>query len=130
MSTSNGTFGILAGSRWVSDTMSRILAGSRRISTATSGVLARQRSTKSSASEQYRQLVRSYWYDRLVQECDREKMDNRFPFQGDWYTEAEIAKRQEELRVRDRRLLFDLIVLFALAGVLLVAFLVILVGTV
>lgn len=73
--------------------------------------------------DEYRRLIRTHWYPKLSKKCDRLKQEGKFPFEGGWYSEAEIAEKREALRRRDRELLADMVVLFG-AGIGLIALMV------
>ena len=62
--------------------------------------------------DEYRRLIRTHWYPKLSKKCDRLKQEGKFPFEGGWYSETEIAEKRDHLRKRDRELLADMVVLF------------------
>jgi hypothetical protein len=60
----------------------------------------------------YRSLVHTRLYTKLSKKTDQLKQEGRFPFEGEWRSEAEVLERSDELKKRDRELFWDLMLVF------------------
>ncbi|GEM_PF-2526297 len=63
----------------------------------------------------YRKLVRMHWYPKLSKKCAQLKQEGLYPFEGEWYSEAEIVERKKALKQQDHALLLDLAIVFGIA---------------
>ena len=64
---------------------------------------------------EYRNVVHAYWYPRLAKKCGRLREEGKYPFEGEWRTQAEIVRLRRSLRRRDRALVMDIGMVFAVA---------------
>ena len=68
--------------------------------------------------DELRRVFRSHWYAVLSDKRNQLKLEGKFPFEGGWYSEAEIGRRASELTRRDREIVFDLVLVFTLGTAL------------
>ncbi len=66
--------------------------------------------------EVIRATIRAHLYPKLAKRVEQFKHDERFPFEGGWYSRTEILLWREEMQKRDRERLINVLALFGMGG--------------
>ena len=73
------------------------------------------------AKEAHGQLIREELLQKLSNELDEKKKEDKFPFEGKWCTVDEITILQKELKRNDRIVFTELLSLYLFLGIIILA---------